>query len=220
MLLMLISGLWKNRNSQLWENKASSASDIFQRCITWLEEFHQASKPVAAAAQLPVSKKWSPESTVELTLNVDGAFLPQLPKGGLGKVLRNTSGEVQAAFQTAVQFVSSPMHAELLAIQSGLQLVRVLQFESVCIVSDCLLAVQDINNGSPILTEYGPLIEDIGFILQQLHPIKITYAPRACNKLAHRLASLAYESEQSVSWLHTIPDCIQDIVQQEIPPLI
>ncbi|XP_024190675.1 uncharacterized protein LOC112194687 [Rosa chinensis] len=162
---------------------------------------------------------WSPASNATLTLNVDGAFLSQLTKGGLGGALRDSRGIVHAAYQIAAPFVSSALHAELLAIKVGLQLLSLHNFQSVCIQSDCLLVVQDINGNSTNHTEYGTLIEDIQFMLQQLQQIHVSYTPRTCNKIAHRLANLAFESEQTMYWIQETPDCIRDIVLKELPPL-
>ncbi|XP_062010466.1 uncharacterized protein LOC133726836 [Rosa rugosa] len=181
-LLMLIWGLWTNRNTKLWEDTSGSATDIMFKCFSWLDEF-QKSRITTSASILPTVQTWKPASSAEFKLNFDGAFVPQMTKWGLGGLLRTSSGQVAAAFQSVSLYV----------------------------------AVNDIHSYSSLHTGYGSLIEDIHRTLNSSQQVQICYAPCTCNMIAHRLASLAFESEQCRFWYNSTPDCIRDLIQKETP---
>ncbi|PRQ32305.1 hypothetical protein RchiOBHm_Chr5g0044911 [Rosa chinensis] len=84
-LLMIIWGLWTNRNTNLWEDPARTTSDIFFNSMTWLEEF-QKSNTINAAWKQRITHIWQPTFGNEFKLNMDGPFIPQLTRGGIGGV--------------------------------------------------------------------------------------------------------------------------------------
>ncbi|XP_024175479.1 uncharacterized protein LOC112181303 [Rosa chinensis] len=186
-------GLWKNRNTKLWEDTARSPLDLLFGCMTWLEEF-QKSRASEKMPRQPNLYAWQSPAADTLKLNIDGAYVPHLTKGGIGGILRNSRGNVVAAFQRLVHFVSSAFHVELLATQAGLELIRRHNYRSVVIETDCQIAVQDICSASPVLTQYGTLIVDIQTTFKNLQLVRLCFGPRTCNRVAHRLAGIAFES--------------------------
>ncbi|XP_024172054.1 uncharacterized protein LOC112178075 [Rosa chinensis] len=189
-LLMIIWGLWKNRNKKLWEGRAQSSHDIMLECFAWLEEFQQARKLPAPRVQ-NAAPKWQPANI--LKLNVDGAFIPQASQGAIGGVLRSSNGSFVAAFMQHVQHVNSAKQVELLAIREGLHFLKQLGVQQVVMESDCLLAVQDIASTEVDLSDMSNLVHDIQQEVNDMQGVQITFAPRVCNAVAHRLASLAFE---------------------------
>ncbi|XP_024190432.1 uncharacterized protein LOC112194424 [Rosa chinensis] len=91
-LLMIIWGLWKNRNHKLWEGRVQSSHDIMLGCLAWLEEFQHA-RQVPTSRVHNIVNKWQPAEIPKL--NVDGAFLPHASHGGVGGVLRSSNGGFQ-----------------------------------------------------------------------------------------------------------------------------
>ncbi|KAL6189330.1 hypothetical protein ACLB2K_040719 [Fragaria x ananassa] len=132
-LVMVIWGLWKNRNAKLWEDKMQTALD-------------KSRIPAISAAQ-QTSEVWSPAST--LKLNVDGAYLEHRQNGGVGGILRNSSGNFIAAYTTPVMHISSDLHVELLAIREGIDLIQKMQLQQVVIETDCLQAVNGLYSSAP-----------------------------------------------------------------------
>ncbi|XP_062028495.1 uncharacterized protein LOC133744394 [Rosa rugosa] len=214
-LVMIIWGLWRNRNAKLWENKMQTVTDIKLGCFTWLEDFQKASKPALQTA-MQTTKIWKPASA--LKLNVDGAYLEHRIKGGVGGILRDSMGHFTSAYLKPVNYVSSAFHVELLAIREGIDLVQKFKLQQVVIETDCLLAVNAIHSSAPNLSSLGSLINDIQAAMRCNPGVQITFASRSCNRIAHRLANIAYESAQGVVWSDSIPDCIIDLVQQECTP--
>ncbi|XP_024196019.1 uncharacterized protein LOC112199205 [Rosa chinensis] len=160
-LLMLIWALWKNRNSKLWNNTFTSAHEIVVTTCTWYEQFLQAQKTQLHEKVAKPGKHWTPPSSNQLKINVDGAFLPSNDIGGIGGVIRRSDGSFVAAFSKYVQHVSSPKQLELLAIREGPDFLKQRGLHDVCLESDCQVAIQQIEEEDFDLNKNANLLLDI-----------------------------------------------------------
>ncbi|XP_062028521.1 uncharacterized protein LOC133744429 [Rosa rugosa] len=158
---------------------------------------------------------WQPPAEGSWKLNVDGSFLPSIPKGGVGGVLRDNTGRFHVAFAIPVSSVASAKHTELLAIKEGLALLQTLQTGKVVIESDCLEAVKNIANVHDTHIVEAALIDDVRVALCALTSVTVQHAPRACNRVAHRLASMAYEARTKSVWYNQAPEDILDVLNYD-----
>ncbi|XP_062012631.1 uncharacterized protein LOC133729159 [Rosa rugosa] len=160
-LLMVLWALWKNRNNKLWNDSCQTANDLVLGSMTWLEEFEKARKLEKQPKQARNGKTWKPALHGKWKLNVDGSFLPHSTKGGVGGVLRDSSGHFKAGFVLQTSYAASAKHVELMAIKEGLELLRNLLARNVILETDCLEATQDIRNYNHERVVEGRLIDDI-----------------------------------------------------------
>ncbi|XP_024155779.1 uncharacterized protein LOC112163738 [Rosa chinensis] len=216
-LLVLLWSFWKNRNEKLWKNRSQTSPGLVASSMAWYEEYMQANKPctTTTSVQQKASKLWLAPSGEKVKLNVDGAFLPNLQFGGTGGVLHNSLGQFLAAFSSRVQFVSSPLHVELLALKKGLELLQAMHITNAVVESDCLMAVQAIYAWDCDLSPLRALVADVRSLLHSSTDFSITFAPRHANVVAHRLAALSFESEIQCEWFVTAPVIILDALMYD-----
>ena len=211
--LIVLWSLWLNRNNMLWKNKGHTVHSLISSSMTWYNEFLQASASPQKSAILCKQKgmkHWVPPSEPSLKLNSDGAFLPGIPFGGVGGVVRNAMGQFQAGFSARYDFITSPFHAELIAIQHGLQMVQAFHWDSVIVETDCMQAVTTLTSSIEDLSPLGALISDIKASIHSIPNCSIVFAPREANVVAHRLASHGYENNVHMDWFVNAPAFFQD----------
>ncbi|XP_061998920.1 uncharacterized protein LOC133716217 [Rosa rugosa] len=172
--MMLLWGLWKNRNDKLWNNLSKPGPAIVAHTLAWYEEFTQANKPTVqpASPKLKGRPSWNPPLPGMLHLNTDGAFVPSLNYSGMGGVIRNENGEFIAGFSSRKSHVVSALHADLLAIKHGLELIQALELTNVIILS-CLVATKAIGEPGENLSLPGILVENINDLLHELSAVGI-----------------------------------------------
>ncbi|KAL6190175.1 hypothetical protein ACLB2K_036573 [Fragaria x ananassa] len=117
-LLMVLWGLWRNRNNTFWSQKPQSAADILCGTMAWYHEFVEATEPLVPKKNQQTRPRWSPPAVGVLKLNVDGAFLHNNTDGGIGGILRNSHDHAIAAFAYHLTNVTSPKQVELEAIRT------------------------------------------------------------------------------------------------------
>ncbi|XP_061999226.1 uncharacterized protein LOC133716541 [Rosa rugosa] len=214
-LLMILWALWKNRNNKFWDGCAQTSTDIVFSSFSWLDEFRKARHDAAAKPVKMQKKTWKPDPEKRWKLNVDGSFLPNQTKGGLGGVLRDGDGCFKATFTQPVHHVDSAKQVELLAIKEGWQLLQSLKVQSVVIESNCLEVTLDIENQRYDLIDYSAIIDDIRMTMVCFPGVQICFAPRTCNAVAYRLASIAFDDNYTSVWIDKVPECILDVLQSD-----
>ncbi|XP_024179032.1 uncharacterized protein LOC112185053 [Rosa chinensis] len=132
-------------NSQLWEHKRQHASEAVLLTIGWYEEFKKVNvQPTEIRRQLV---KWKRPQENWVKVNCDGAFQQATRKGGgAGIVIRDVNGDFQVGAVRLLPLVTSPFHAELMALKEGINLAVALQHELVLFESDCSLLVQALHS--------------------------------------------------------------------------
>ncbi|KAL6132431.1 hypothetical protein ACLB2K_064674 [Fragaria x ananassa] len=158
----------------------------------------------------PIRLAIEPEQ-VSGKLNVDAAFLPNHTQGGTGGIIRDFNGSFVAAFANPIPHTASPKQVELFALRDGLDLLYSLQLQNAVIESDCTEANQAINEASSRNHDYlanGGLVDDNQAAMRQDHVV------------AHRLASIGFESDQGSVWLEQTPNCIHAVMEHDSNHLI
>ncbi|XP_061993305.1 uncharacterized protein LOC133711157 [Rosa rugosa] len=122
LLLMLLWGVWKERNQRLWSGKFRSAHQVYFQVVTLFHSFKAARihEKVKLGCQV---KPWCPSSAGWLKANIDGAFDMTTRSGGLGVVIRDSDGTVVAGACGTCTDVASPMVVEALACRLACKVV-------------------------------------------------------------------------------------------------
>ncbi|XP_062014492.1 uncharacterized protein LOC133731031 [Rosa rugosa] len=199
-LLMIIWAIWKNRNNSLWNDTQQSAQDILLSSFTWLDEFQKARTTNQLSHVKQQRQRWKPAENGAFKLNVDPAFLSDQTKGGIGGVLRNSSGQFVAAFAIPIAHTASPKQCELYAICAGLDLLASLHIQNAVVESDCTEAIVEALCPDHSLLANGGLMDDIKRAARTISSVQIQYAPRSCNMVAHRLAGKLRQFENKRFW--------------------
>ncbi|PRQ49528.1 putative ribonuclease H-like domain-containing protein [Rosa chinensis] len=185
--------------------------------MAWREVYLQATCSSATTkwARAKPSKVWATPEEGSLKLNVDGAFLASIQYGGTRGVLRNSQGQFLAGFSFRVDFVTYPLHVELLTLKNGLELLQAMQITHAPVESDCLIVVQAIASITPNLSPLSALITDIQGLLAGSEDLKLLYVPRQANTLAHRLANFNFDSNVHLDWFVNAPEFTLDALMYD-----
>ncbi|XP_061999061.1 uncharacterized protein LOC133716365 [Rosa rugosa] len=97
LFMVLFSTIWMTRNDTLWHGLESSPADVSIKGIVRLQAFHAANPyhKTNRRRQL-VRPCWTPPPQAWLKVNVDGAFNASMKMGGIGLVIRDSSGHFVA----------------------------------------------------------------------------------------------------------------------------
>lgn len=149
-------------------------------------------------------------------VHVDGATKLQDGQGGAGVVLRDGQGSFMAAVSCFLPTVSSALHAEMLAIQRGVELVHQLGYQKVLVHSDSSQAISIINSCVDRALVMDLLAGDVFHIADLFTASKFISVSRNNNSIAHCLTKVALSIETRVFWVEEPPsEIIQDLLIQD-----
>ncbi|OIT22862.1 putative ribonuclease h protein [Nicotiana attenuata] len=163
---------------------------------------------------LQVTTKWEPPTIHQLKLNIDGAFKGRFKQGGIGGVLRYSTGKWILGF-TKKTNGSSPLYIELEALCYRLQIAVAYQFTNLEIEKD--------SASIPSLIEsiYSPpcneLISKCRYWLKMLGNPPSLHNFREGNKIAHELAKYGVrQANVYYSQIYSeVPDYLRDTVRAD-----
>ncbi|XP_062028661.1 uncharacterized protein LOC133744595 [Rosa rugosa] len=212
LLMMLLWGVWKERNQHLWYGKFCSAHQVYFQVVTLFHSFKVARIPEKVKLGCQV-KPWCPPSAGWLKANIDGAFDMITRSGGLGVVIRDSVGTVVAGACGTCTDVASPVVVEALACRLACKVVVDNDLGPVMFEADCLQVVQAICAEGEDTSDFGRIIDDISSLLFSLAGSFFSHVYRESNKLAHKVAKYALLSGAQVSWSGHVPPGLDGLFQ-------
>jgi hypothetical protein len=114
----------------------------------------------------------------------------------------------------------TPEHPEVLASRQAVQLAIHQGFQKVHLELDSKEVLAMLKDNSKNLSAVGPLVDEVKELLRSRQEYKVSWARRTANSAAHRLAKEGVSIEMNKVWLDEPPDCILQIVADEIPGFV
>ncbi|XP_062010699.1 uncharacterized protein LOC133727086 [Rosa rugosa] len=198
-LCVLCEAEQEKRNNRVWEQKKSHAVDVALRACTRLAEFRVHNVRVPSVGQRTTVTSWKHPPLGVLKANYDGSFNPETKRGGLGFVIRDSSGILIAGGARPLNNLLSAEHAEVLACQAALAFVRSHNMMPVILETDSSLVQRQVSSRATRNTSLlGRIYDDIVEALRFYPNVSILHTMREANLVAHLIAdhakSLQYES--------------------------
>ena len=194
--------LWNNRNQCLHKLSCRRPNEII-RSIEIIKDEWRSQAAIVTEHRVVHGWQAPPEDAVKL--NVDAAFFSNTKEASLGMVLRDHTGRTLLSAVRRVGEVYSPLQAELLAIQFGLEECKSQGLQTLIIESDSLLAIKEIDKGHDSFSEWFSTVSDILQLAQQFNDRRFCHSNRGANECAHMLAKISnYLGEYKV-WRDSLP---------------
>uniref|UniRef100_A0A803NTU1 RNase H type-1 domain-containing protein n=1 Tax=Cannabis sativa TaxID=3483 RepID=A0A803NTU1_CANSA len=149
--------------------------------------------------------RWSPPQVGVWKVNVDAGVYNMNGSCSSGVVIRDYSGQVLCSSSGFSSRPLSALPAESVAIISGLKLALAAGVKKNRVASDCLNAINLINNPSRSISDVDNLLEEITGLSCNFDLVEFCFELRDANLLAHSLAKLALKSKTSASWNRGVP---------------
>ncbi|PRQ21155.1 putative RNA-directed DNA polymerase [Rosa chinensis] len=209
-LLMLLWGVWKEKNQRLWVGKGRTVQQVFCHTTSILHSYVVARHSVTPRLGRQV-KPWSPPPAGWLKVNIDGAFDQGTRRGGLGIVVRDADSTVVAGACGQCSDVLQPLVVEALASRLACKLVEENSLAPVIFESDCLQLVQAIQTDGDDTSQLGRIVDDISLSISYLAGSFFSHVYRESNMLAHKLAKYALVSGLQISWSGHVPPGVSNL---------
>lgn len=116
---MHLWAIWNARNNIVWNGGGFDAGHMSVSATNLLHEF-QKFHPLTIKKKSKKLVRWCCPPSGRLKINVDGSFIHQMAKGGVGVVIRDDNGKCVAAFARSLPHSFSALQTEVEACRAGI----------------------------------------------------------------------------------------------------
>lgn len=221
--ISLAHQLWLRRNNYVFEGKFEPPQQLVIQTLQTMElhrKVHDIVDPrdegcPSAVGQRNEGKVWKKPRDGLVKLNWDASIDKASKKMGLGGLIRNSRGEVVAAFSSSIPYVQDPDAAETIALWKAILFCLDRGFQSVILEGDSLHVVEALRQEGRSWQRFGQLIEDSRLMLHSLSSFEVCHVSREANQAAHLLAKNALITMEDLVWMWDCPSFIQSLVLAE-----
>ena len=208
-------GIWTNRN-EVRLGKSRKPASVLAR---WTKEYLE-SYVVANHTNRPYKEleevKWQPPKPPWYKANMDGAVFSQQKEAKVGIVIRDHHGAVVVALSKKIKAPLAAVEVEAKAMEEAVNFAWDM---GIC---DCLFESDSLSMVNAMLRLIDPptfIVNVIAGALSQLYKfreVKFSHVVRSGNKIAHTLAQVAKSVSGQNAWVEETPDCIEQLVTQDV----
>uniref|UniRef100_A0A803PWA8 Uncharacterized protein n=1 Tax=Cannabis sativa TaxID=3483 RepID=A0A803PWA8_CANSA len=218
--LMVTWAIWNARNQLLWNQKSTAALDVVLSARSNLYQWQSAQQnrfdPLLSSFEIGKEvEHWTKPVGNKIKVNVDGAIFEAYNSFGFGFLARDTFGAVLGAAATSNSGSVAPEIVELIGIKEALSWIKTKSWNSVEVETDCLMAVQAINNNMFLPSTFGMLVHDCQHLLSELSYVTLSFVKRSANKAAHFLARSSYYMSDRTIDASNLPSELVEIVMND-----
>ncbi|XP_070057860.1 uncharacterized protein [Nicotiana tomentosiformis] len=192
MFPFVIWTIWVNGNNNLFNN--TTIKTFVRYTHKQAVEYKLLTDKEALPPQnIPISVKWLKLTRNHIKLNIDGSFKEGTSLCGIGGLFRDNRGPWVLGFQGSLPCLS-PLHAELMALKTGLRLAMEQGFTNLEVESDSTDVISCLENDNSFLKN---IIHEYRLLMMQVKVQTIQHNFREANKSAHKLAKNAVRVNNS-----------------------
>ncbi|KAH9722904.1 putative reverse transcriptase/RNA-dependent DNA polymerase [Citrus sinensis] len=207
-ILAISWAIWYARNRFVIEGKQEEPKLTAARASAIVESYKRIKTQNGPARSIHFQNNqhfWTPPPEGKYKVNVDAAIQMAGLKAGLGAVVRNSNGKIIAAAVKKVCFQGTVASMEAEAVLFGIQVAQQVEYLPMIIESNSTEVVELVWRRKSSLTEVSWTVEEIKQQLQISNASSLQFVPRKCNAIAHAIAKVALDFENSVIWLEEFP---------------
>ncbi|KAH9689005.1 reverse transcriptase domain-containing protein [Citrus sinensis] len=207
-ILAICWAIWYVRNRFVIEGKQEEPKLTAARASAIVESYKRIKTQNGPARSIHHQNNqqiWTPPPEGKYKVNVDAAIQMAGLKAGLRAVVRNSNGKIITAAVKKVCFQGTVASMEAEAVIFGIQVAQQVEYLPMIIESDSTEVVELVWSRKSSLTEVSWAVKEIKQQLQISNAFSLQYVPRKCNAIAHAIAKVALDFENSVIWLEEFP---------------
>jgi ribonuclease HI len=217
--------LWLRRNDVIYKNSFTHPDTIVLKAKIALEEFQKVQAKTEASQDNGLEGRtvpgiWKAPRQGWYKVNWDAAVTKKSERIGLGAVIRDHTGEVQAVKSLTHTSLVESVVAEAMTARMAIQLARELGLEQIQMEGDAKVVVEAVKSNAPDWSCWGHVTKDIRIALQYFKGWDMSFVSRTSNHAAHTIARSASTQVLDKVWTREVPECIRAIIALEKTALI
>uniref|UniRef100_A0A803P924 Reverse transcriptase domain-containing protein n=1 Tax=Cannabis sativa TaxID=3483 RepID=A0A803P924_CANSA len=218
-VVMLCWAIWAARNDLIWKHQVRTMKDVVSFATTsldqWLKVQGKGNIPLLSPLKDgDVSELWV-KSVSGIKLNVDAAIFEHSSKHGFGCVVRNTVGELVAAFAGLKFGRVSPELAEIMGVREALSWLKNHAHSHAIVETDSLVCAEVVRSAEVFASAFGLVVEDCKTLLHSMSNVSLVFVKRFANCDAHYVARHSVSLAERMFSINNVPLDLMSILMSD-----
>ncbi|XP_042973038.1 uncharacterized protein LOC122304837 [Carya illinoinensis] len=190
--------------------------------IAMLREINlqSSSRPEERTTTATLNQSWQPPEWPFFKVNFDAAYDKTLNRMGLGIVMRDSEGSLQACLTASKEQVFSAAQAKRAALQRAMDMCIEMGMNQVIFKGDSKAVIDTNTSKNEDNSWHGQETEDLQQLLK-LHPTwRLFFAYRSANHAIHIAANEAIKETNEKVWLEDEPMVVKVYVLNDVSRIL
>ena len=159
---------------------------------------------------------WSPPPSFLFKINVDGAVDKATGKVGVGVIVRDKLGRVEAAMCRNLDAPLGAIETESKAIEIGLLFAQDIGIQDIVVESDCLIMIQALEGTSAPPSMVLAVTQGILDLSMGFNKVEFSHVKKQGNRSTHVLAKHALGITNFIAWIEETPCFLEQALIHDV----
>ena len=198
--------MWHNRNVIRHGGKRRSGAELVRWASLYMEEYKLATETLFGKARvIDGARSWTPPPEHVFKINVDGAVFADQKEVGVGVIIRDEKGRLEAALSKKLLVPLGAVEAEVVAYEQGLLFARDIGIHNFIIEGDSLIIHHALSEVSNPPSFVAAVVQGMQEMCREFLGVMFSHVRRHGNQPAHLLAKHACGIVDFIAWIQKTP---------------
>lgn len=176
--------MWQNRNEVRNGGKRRNGRELVSWASQYLEEYKAANVCMVTTTSLDeINATWAPPPVHGFKVNVDGGGFQGSKTAGIGVIIRDDKGRLEAALSKKIKAPLGAVEAEAMAYEAGLLFAKDIGIQDFIVEGDSLVIHQALCEASSPPSSVAAAVQGIQDLCREFRGIEFSHVRRQGNKL-------------------------------------
>lgn len=205
-VIILAWAMWHHRNEVRLGAQRRPGNMLGNWAASYLEEYKAATvAQINLEPLIQIATTWTPPQHPLFKINVNGAVAKTTRKVGVGVIVKDKLGRIEAAMCRNLEAPLGAIETESKAIEAGLLFAQDVGIRDIVVESNSLIMIQALNGISTPLAAISAVTQGILDLSKGFRKVEFSHVNRLGNKLAHVLAKHALSIVDYVARIKKAP---------------
>ena len=193
--------IWYNWNVARNGGQRQNGRKLVSWVAHYMEEYNEANKGKdCTKMSVEAQDNWSPPLANVFNVNVDAAVFARQKAVGVGVIVRDEKGRLEAALCKKIQAPLGAMEAEAMAHEAGLVFAKDIGIHNIILEGDSLIIHNALCETSNPPSSVAAVIQGMQDLCRDFREVEFSHVRRQCNTSAHLLAKYALGVSDFITW--------------------
>ena len=216
-VVCIVWARWHNWNKVRHGGQCRNGKDMVRWAPQYMEEYKVATKSLSYKVEVvEVGGTWNSPPVNIFKINVDGTVFTDQKAVGVGVIIRDNKGRIEAAMSKKIPILLGAVEAEAMAYKTGLIFAKDIGIHDFIVEGDSLIIHHAMCESSNPPSSMAAVVQVMQDMCKEFRAIMFSHVRRKGNRPAHLLAKHACTVDDFITWIEETPCFLEQALLHDV----